>query len=287
MSTHLRDACRKADRLPSDTLVTHCRDDSCLPKWVPIDRDVRETLRLQDDSRDELAKRNKRISSAYARLFLSQAPGGPSTKIHFIGAAAFGSKQVGCAMSMFRYSPTIEFARLASGNAAIYESFYPASRFYAENIEKYGKDWVFKCLEERYPPDQFTGKPAPVVEGLRLISEGSIKEGVLVIVRHEQSTVLGESMYQLKDEEIPYWSNMDFAFAMNAAIWFGQFEATYAASCSTSNKNHIVEYPGWTISYENRMRFFELSVDKFSGLWTNDKAYMTGELQKIQGLAPQ
>lgn len=282
MGEHLKQASTKAESLPSDRLVEPCCNDSCKPAWIPIDTEVRKILQLTERSRDELKKRNRLISAAYAKLFLSQAPSGASTTVRFIGAAAFGSKQVGCAMDTL--PPSMEFNRMAEGNAAIFESFYPASRFYAENIDQHGKEWVMRCLEERYPPDPLTGKPAPVVEGLRLISEGQLKAGVMTIVRHEQGKVLEDSMYNLKKEEIP-GNNSLFALTMNSAIWFGQFEAVYSADCGASDDKYIVEYPHWSISLEKRMVFFEQSVDLFNQLWTSDKAYMTRELNKIKGFA--
>jgi hypothetical protein len=303
MSKNLENACTKANALPSGKLVENCNDDSCRPAWIPIDAEVQEILHLPNKSADELKKRNRRISAAYAKLFLSQAPDGASTTVRFIGAAAFGSKQVGCAMnsmamktSLFGLTdkmgideipitpPIMEFNRMAEGNAAIFESFYPASRFYAENIDKRGKDWVMRCLEERYPPDQLTGRSAPVVEGLRLISEGKLKDGVMTIVRHEQGKILEETMYNIPKEEIP-GNNALFALTMNSAILFGQFEAVYSAGCVADVDKYIVEYPHWSISLESRMDFFEQSVDKFNQLWTSEKDYITRELKTISGFA--
>lgn len=242
---------------------------------------------------DQLLARNRRISAAYAELFLRDAEsGGPSTNLLFVGGAAFGSKQVGCGMvNQWTNMPAVE--RLAAGNAAIYESFYPASRFYVENINRMSKEQLIRCLEQKYPPEN--GEQSPIVKGINQIMEGKNMEGVLTIVDHEQGEVLKKAMYGLENAAIWGFGNTFFRSQMSGAIISNQFKAVFSSECSTGNVNHIVEYPSflerefdWTsglnspVSFDNRMMFFTRVLNKFVELWSGDRSYMIGELRKIQ-----
>ena len=170
----------------------------CGKAWKELDDEAEGVLNQSSDP----IERNNRINAAYAKMYLQDR------RLHWLGAAAFASKQVGCgireaqnAIDMAEaqqdamqfgaepdlitqlkgaYAYTVRDA-LAAGNRAVFKDVYPAHRFF----EKYGIDKLRGCAGARQPP-----LDKKVLEGFGEIDAGHSASGATKILQHEQQDIL-------------------------------------------------------------------------------------------------
>lgn len=170
----------------------------CKGAWRQVEGDADAVLNRSSDP----IQRNKNINAAYAKLY-QQAP-----RLHWLGAAAFASKQVGCGLleakqvsdmadaqieaakygadpdpiSLIKggYAKTVD-DHLATGNRNVFKDVYPAHLFY----ERYGLVHLKECAGSRRPP-----LDDKVLQGFADIDAGHSADGAIKILQHEQLDIL-------------------------------------------------------------------------------------------------
>jgi hypothetical protein len=163
-------------------------------KWIRMDTQAESTS-------DTWVQFNKRITAAYAELFLSNPNLFP-----WAGLAAFASDQVGTAINTLRsewlaskpswnlYLRTVGYLEykgasyLAHGNLAVYLDIYPAFQCYAWGGIKAVRD-VHRLIGPGFP-DVIVNALQTVADGESQKDADKIWDGNLALFQHEQRDIL-------------------------------------------------------------------------------------------------
>jgi hypothetical protein len=203
--------------------------DSSEAKWLACQQEAEAWIAPYGELIEDPAWRNRRISAAYATLWLADP------RFQWAGLAAFSSTQVGrslaaAAGSMQRVGNDIRAShtensfewlykimipalvgagtgylrgQLALGNLAVFLDVYPLHRFYAEH----GLDELRDALAARQQVADRVHWPVgaqllpfgtpfrEIVDAFALVDTGRIADGVLKLAWHEQVNVLQRVMY--------------------------------------------------------------------------------------------
>jgi uncharacterized Zn-binding protein involved in type VI secretion len=253
-------------------------NNDCAKAWKEIEDQANAIL---DKSTDPI-QRNKNINAAYAKLYLQDR------RLHWLGAAAFASKQVGCGLQEAKrvadqgdaeldstasngvppdpitlvkadYAKTV-YDTLATGNRRVFKDVYPAHLFY----EKYGIEKLRDCAGARQPP-----LDNKVLDGLADTDAGRSAEGAIKILQHEQQDIL-QSKDVFGNEEIAmimgrnqWWSN----YAIGRFFGAQKTSVSYSPDCGGEP---VVTFDGANPADPNeRWPYAQKVVGKFEDLISN------------------
>ncbi|WP_210735904.1 DUF2515 family protein [Massilia sp. Mn16-1_5] len=274
--------------------------------WRTFQVEAEELIRVDGSMEAKSQERNRRISAAYARLWLAD------NRFQWAGLAAFASKQVGCGLlhatatearnrsvreavglSFVAGMPGAEaavglqagaeagaaymHAKLGFGNAHLFLDIYPLHRFFMERGWKEFKDYLPHRQTRKYPvywkvDDEILpfGKPLHEIrEGFRYIDENCLVESVKWLAKHEQVNVLQPILY---DDPVMRRLLALNQYALVTGIPTGEAEAielTLSAQCKAK--------PGFTLPFssnryaklwvvEQRMQFVLRAAEQFDRL---------------------
>lgn len=202
--------------------------------WWTFQKEAEDQIKENDKIIEDPILRNRRINSAYARLWLAD------NRFQWAGLAAFASKQVGCGLlhaantiqksqrelgsiqkafamvstpgagvagmmpSAVASGSGLMYKRLGFGNTMLFLDIYPLHRFY---MERGWKEFDL-CLAKRQDIWQRVkewrvdrevlpfGKPFQEIrDGFRHIEVGNNAKSVESLAKHEQVNVLQKIMY--------------------------------------------------------------------------------------------
>jgi hypothetical protein len=254
--------------MPDDSLSA--RDSEVLlsdaaADWLACQREAEDWIAPDGTLIEDPTLRNRRISAAYASLWLADR------RLQWAGLAAFASKQVGCDMlhagavmqrlgGQIRAShvsdnfewlykvmiPALVGAgagylrgQLSLGNLTVFLDVYPLHRFYA----KHGLDKLRSAIGARsqlaervhWPvPSQVIpfGKPfREIVEAFTLADSGRLADSVLKLAWHEQVNVLQSVIYDDPKTRLALDSNQLGASAGLHPDEFAPIELPFSAAC--------------------------------------------------------
>ncbi len=170
----------------------------CTKAWQQAEGEADAIINRSDDP----IQRNKYINAAYAQLY-RQDP-----RLHWLGAAAFASKQVVCGLQEAKQVSDLADAQmeavkwgaepdpitqlkggyakavydaLKTGNRNVFKDVYPAHVFYERN----GLTHLRECAGTRRPP-----LDDKVLQGFSDIDAGHSADGAMKILQHEQLDIL-------------------------------------------------------------------------------------------------
>ena len=235
--------------------------------WLTFQKEAEAVVLVDGQPISDVAERNRRINSAYAKLWLSD------NRFQWAGLAAFASKQVGCGLlhagglgkkqrdelqysalsagnsaeaaavsampTMVRNGADFMYERLGYGNMHLFLDIYPLHRFYMER----GLQEFKKCLERReniankvYWDDpkkllEF-GKPfGEIRQGFEWIDVGNIAGSVESLAQHEQVNVLQALMYNdVRMQQALAANQFSFATKFPSGV-YNEIQLTLSAQC--------------------------------------------------------
>lgn len=274
--------------------------------WATFQTEAEDLIRVNGSMDGNWQERNRRISAAYAKLWLAD------NRFQWAGLAAFASKQVGCTilhanqmiarnrrtredleLSFAAAFPGAEAAagvqagteagaayaheRLGFGNEHLFLDIYPLHRFFMERGWKEFSDYLPKRRNKKYPVywnvDRNIlpfGTPFQEIrDGFGRIEAGNLADSVNSFARHEQVNILQTIMYNDRVMQQLLDANQ---YAVVTGIPTGdaeKVELTLSAQCKAKE--------GFTLPFskdmhaklwvaEQRMRFVRRAADAFNKL---------------------
>jgi hypothetical protein len=257
--------------MPDDSLsVRDSRDhwSEASSDWLACQREAEEWIAPGGKLIEDRALRNRRISAAYASLWLQDR------RLQWTALAAFASRQVGCSMAhagqamrdlaaRIRSSDTADSfewlykvmipalvgsgegylrGQLSLGNLTVFLDVYPLHRYYL----RYGLARMRETLGARkqiadsahWPVGAQVlpfGQPfREITDAFALIDAGSVTDSVLKLAWHEQVNVLQRVIYDDPKTRLALDGNQ-----LGAAVgaWPAQFnpiELLFGSSCAAS-----------------------------------------------------
>ncbi|GAB3429356.1 hypothetical protein NX773_09525 [Massilia solisilvae] len=264
--------------MPDDSITQPAAQlDQALDEWLACQRAAEAWIAPAGKLIEDRALRNRRISAAYASLWLADH------RFQWAGLAAFASKQVGCGLqnaadTMQRLGDDIRAAhtadsfewlykvmipalvgtgagfmrgQLSLGNLTVFLDAYPLHRFYIRN----GIDAMRKAIGVRHliadrvhwpVASQLLpfGKPfREIMEGFELIEAGQLHESVAKLAWHEQVNVLQTVMYNDPKMRLALDSNQIGTVAGQQSADFEEVGVSLDASCHALGPDSILFSP--------------------------------------------
>ena len=294
----------KADAKIYRGIATELLDPEHL--WATFQVEAEKLIRVDGNLEGNELERNKRISAAYAKLWLSDH------RFQWAGLAAFASKQVGCGLlhsaaaitknrserelaqlSIAAAFPGAEVAtgvqagtevgatymhkQLGFGNLHLFLDIYPLHRFYMERGWQEFKDCLPRRQNNRYAVywnvDKATlrfGTPFnEILRGFARIEAGDVSESVKSLAQHEQVNILQKIMYN--DGYMQKLLAMN-QYAVVTGIPTGdaqKIELTLSAQCKAKERFSL-PFSGDKYAklwvVEQRMKFVLRAADQFNKL---------------------
>jgi hypothetical protein len=235
-------------------------------EWLACQREAEEWIAPGGRLIEDPALRNRRISAAYASLWLQDR------HLQWAALAAFASRQVGCSMAgagqamrdvaaRIRASETADSfewlfkvmipalvgsgegylrGQLSLGNLTVFLDVYPLHRFYlrhglARMRETLGArqqvaDSVHWPVHAQVLP---FGQPfRDIVDAFALIEAGSVTDSVLKLAWHEQVNVLQRVIYDDPKTRLALDANQFGAAVGSWPVQFNAIELVFGTSCS-------------------------------------------------------
>ncbi|MGZ5199312.1 MAG: DUF2515 family protein [Telluria sp.] len=258
--------------MPDDSLsacASQTPSSDAAADWLACQREAEEWIAPGGKLVDEPALRNRRISAAYASLWLQDR------RLQWAALAAFASRQVGCSMAhagqamrdlsaRIRGSETADGfewlykvmipalvgsgegylrGQLSLGNLAVFLDVYPLHRFYLRHglprlrdtlgARKQLADSVHWPVGAQVLP---FGQPfREIVDAFALIDAGSVPESVLKLAWHEQVNVLQRVIYDDPKTRLALDGNQ---FGAAIGGWPAQcnpIELVFGSSCTAAD----------------------------------------------------
>jgi hypothetical protein len=277
---------------------------SCKELWDDLEKEAKE-ITTPDGKDIGPFERNKRITAAYADMFLQ------NPKLQWAGAAAFASKAVGCSLQVADkvnkkateitnsevYDGLIEesWAELAkkparatldslgAGNKRVFEDIYPIHRFY----EKYGIDKLKACASARNPSvdkeaiDAFekleAGDVAGYMSGIASIEQDKILQAPEVLSNRAFAEAVRKNQDILKGEGL-LGNFLEFLGASNVP-GVTPMTASFSSKCRGGKE---IEFKGDDFSdLGQRMDFVEEGLRTFRNLYDENPEYIKETLREI------
>lgn len=258
--------------MPDDSLSANVSDDAAreqaVDAWLACQLEAEEWIAPGGILLDGPALRNRRISAAYASLWLLDQ------RFQWAGLAAFASRQVGFGMaqagesmrtlgSHIRASGTHDSfewlykvmipalvgagegylrGQLSLGNLTVFLDVYPLHRFYALHGLQRLRD-TFKARQlaadrVRWPVACSVlpfGQPfREIVDGFALVDDGRIADSVMKLAWHEQVNVLQRVIYDEPKTRLAFDANQ---IGATAGAWperFAPIELVFDANHRTT-----------------------------------------------------
>lgn len=235
--------------------------------WMTFQHEAEALVLKAGQPITDVEERNRRINSAYAKLWLAD------NRFQWAGLAAFASKQVGCGLlhagglgkkqrdelqysalsagnsseaaatsampTMVRNGAEFMYERLGYGNMHLFLDIYPLHRFYMER----GLNEFEKCLERRrkiankvYWDDpkkllEFGQPFGDIRKGFERIEAGDIRNSVESLAQHEQVNLLQAMMYNDERMRRALAANQfSFATKFPSGV-YNEIQLTLSAQC--------------------------------------------------------
>ena len=238
----------------------------CQKAWAEVDK---EAVRIVN-STDDAVERNKKISAAYAQMYLDDP------RMQWIGTAAFASKQVGCGLHQAGEWGLIGrpvYDMLESGNKAVFQDIFPVHRFY----QKHGMAGLRCCASSR-PPQSANGEPGvdnDTMAGFEQIDKGDYGGAALSIAKTEQQGIL--------QSKAGFGSSLGARMEMRAGqlLRIAPVKTAFTAACEGTPS---VDFKGSNIAdIGERWPYAQKVVGKFGELIKSEDsaAQIRSELGKI------
>lgn len=231
--------------MPDDSLSANVPDDAAreqaVDAWLACQLEAEEWIAPGGILLDDPALRNRRISAAYASLWLLDQ------RFQWAGLAAFASRQVGLGMAQagesmrtlgghIRASDTHDSfewlykvmipalvgagegylrGQLSLGNLTVFLDVYPLHRFYAlhglQRLRDTLKARQLAADRVRWPVACSVlpfGQPfREIVDGFALVDDGRIADSVMKLAWHEQVNVLQRVIYDEPKTRLAFDAN--------------------------------------------------------------------------------
>jgi hypothetical protein len=274
--------------------------------WASFQVEAEDIVKVDGELTGNEQERNKRINSAYARLWLAD------NRFQWAGLAAFASKQVGCGLlhaadtikknrrereqmqlSIAAAFPGAEAAtgvqagteagvaymykQLGRGNKHLFLDIYPLHRFFMERGWKEFSAYLTNRQNKKYAVHWDIGRATlpfgvpfrEILRGFEQIDSGNLAKSVEWLAQHEQVNIIQKIMYQ--DEYTQRLLALN-QYAVVTGIPTGDaetIELTLSAQCKAKD--------GLTLPFskdkyaklwvvEQRMRFVLRAAEQFNKL---------------------
>lgn len=267
------------------------RFKSCAAAWADVLRHTDTIWKLHGrKDKESFIARNVRITRAYAKLFLGHR------SFRFIGAAAFASKQVWCALQRAKgffgglrdwnllpepVDPAtiseVIFAALSLGNVTIFKSVYPMHLFY----HRYGRKRLSKCSRPRRP-----GAPRrylPVFRrAFRELDAGCTLRANVRLARYEQKQILQYTVFNKKKVKKAFGRVQDFTDL--TGLDFAATKVEFSPACSGGK---TILFNGDNVAnVGERWEFAYDALAFFNSLHRNERYDLVCDLRAIAGVRP-
>lgn len=300
------------DDSPSLQASADAVSDDAVEAWLSCQREAEEWIAPGGVLLDDPALRNRRISAAYASLWLGDA------RFQWAGLAAFASSQVGRGMvqagqsmralgqqiSRSETADSFEWlykvmipalvgagegylrGQLSLGNLTVFLDVYPLHRFYA----RYGLQRLRDTLKARaLAADRVRwpvacsvlpfGQPfREIADGFALIDAGRVADSVIKLAWHEQVNVLQRVIYDDPKTRLAFDANQIGAAAGGGTGTFMPivlpFDAAHSTQFSARADAHLYDVG-------QRMDFVSRAAEQFDRLLRTQRAAVEAALREI------
>jgi hypothetical protein len=234
-------------------------------------------MHVNSPGEEDFMARNRRITQAYARLFLQHR------SFRFLGAAIFGSKQVGCGLdeakkffgkftSKILSGPVVHeasdiaqltFVLLNKGNVEVFKDVYPLHLFY----HKYGRRRLKECT-----PPNFKARHVPRAfrRAFRELDAGCTRRANVRLLRYEQQRVLQKQVFNNRKLRAILIGNELVTQLPRLADLIG-LRGLKSVLSSDCDEGPTVDYKGIDPApFEHRWPFAKRVIGKFNELFSDE-----------------
>lgn len=290
--------------------------DDAANAWLACQREAEEWIAPGGVLLDDPELRNRRISAAYASLWLQDR------RFQWAGLAAFASRQVGAGMAQAGQSmrvlgqrirdsdtaDTFEWlykvmipalvgagegylrGQLSLGNLTVFLDVYPLHRFYAlhglQRLRDTLKARQLAADRVRWPVACGVlpfGQPfREIVDGFSLVDAGRLSDSVIKLAWHEQVNVLQRVIYDEPKTRLAFDGNQ---IGATAGAWADRFTPIELAFDAKHYTTFSARQDAHLYDVGQRMDFVSRAAAQFDELLHSERAAVEASLREIAGVS--
>ncbi len=302
--------------MPDDSLSANASRDAAsecaAAEWLACQLEAEEWIAPRGILLDDPALRNRRISAAYASIWLMDQ------RFQWAGLAAFASRQVGLGMTLAGQSmralgqqvrdsathdsfewlykvmiPALVGAgegylrgQLSLGNLTVFLDVYPLHRYYALHGLQRLRDtlrarqlaadrvrWPVACSVLSF------GQPfREIIDGFALVDADRIADSVMKLAWHEQVNVLQRVIYDGPKTRLAFDANQ---IGATSGTWPGRFAPIELAFDATHRTVFSPRQDAHLYDVGQRMDYVSRAAAQFDELVRTDPASVEASLRQI------